>query len=240
MSWLSSPKVRLALIVNGLYFISLFTPTTPHTRPRLFAHTRGSHPVRRQVPPRPEHIPIAPPSAPSSASAYVSGGMLHLSLNNDLTLVRRPGYTLLLSPSFSAPTYPPAEPEAARLNFLRYSNSNSGPCPGDCPLTIKADGGILWPRPSAGDSGGDSYSWKRESVPHSSIKMEDGSVVETLAAESFTAEVPYDTFLDIISARRVSVRLGPDWVELTADQIEALRDMHRRLPQPPPDDAGSY
>ena len=37
----------------------------------------------------------------------------------------------------------------------------------------------------------------------------------------------------MISAKRVVVRLGPDRVELTADQIEALRDMHRCLPQPP-------
>ena len=32
MHWLSSPKVRLALIVNGLYFISLFTPTERYAR----------------------------------------------------------------------------------------------------------------------------------------------------------------------------------------------------------------
>jgi hypothetical protein len=241
MSWLSSPKVRLALIVNGLYFISLVTPTAPHTRPRLFAHARESRGGDRAVPvAQPDYVPLPPPSAPSRASAFESGGLLHVSLNNDLMLVKRPERRLVLSPSFSARTFPPAEPQSVLLNFILYTTSDEKSCPGDCPLTIRANEEVLWPERSAIDPGGHSYGWKREGVPHSSDRLEDGSVVETMAAESFSAEVPYDTFLDIISARRVVVRLGPDWVELTADQIEALRDMHRRLPQPPPDDSNSY
>lgn len=239
MFWLSSPRVRLALIVNGLYFISIFTPTMPHTRPRLFAHARESRGGGRAVPAaRPDYVPLTPPNAASRASAFESGGQLHVSLNNDLMLVKRPERRLVLSPWFSAPTLPPTEPKSVHLNFMLFTTSDEAPCPGNCPLTIKADEEVLWPKPSAIDLGGHSYSWKRESVPHSSDKLQDGSVVETMAAESFSAEVPYDTFLDIISARRVVVRLGPDWVELTTDQIEALRDMHRRLP-PPLDDSNS-
>ena len=139
------------------------------------------------------------------------------------------------------PAFPPAEPESVLLNFLLYTDSDELTCPGNCPLTIKADAEVVWPERSADAFSGPSYSWRRGSVPHSSATLEDGRVVETMAAESFSAEVPYDTFLDIISAKRVVVRLGPDWVELTADQIEALREMHRRLPrQPPPDDSYSY
>lgn len=243
MFWLSSPKVRLALIVNGLYFISVFTPTTPHTRSSFFERARasrgGDHAMTAA---QPDYVPLPPPSATSRASAFESGGLLHVSLNNDLTLVKRPDHRLVLSPSFSAPTSPPAEPQSALLNFILYTTSDQETCPGDCPLTVKADDEIVWPKRSAIAPGGHTYSWKRGSVPHSSVQLEDGRVVETMGAESFSAEVPYETFLDIISAKRVFVRLGPNWVELTDDQIEALRDMHRRLPPlpPPPDDSDSY
>jgi len=57
-------------------------------------------------------------------------------------------------------------------------------------------------------------------------------VAETLAAEVFTTEIPYETFVEIISARRVVLSLGPDKVELTHDQIEAMRDMSRRVTPP--------
>ena len=231
MNWLSSPKVRLALIVNGLYFISLFTPAAQHTRPRLLAHARAPRAEREASP---DYVPISPPSGPSRASAFESGGMLHVSLNNDLTLVKRRDHTLMLSPSFVARPTLSAVPESVRLNFIIYSDSDAVTCPGGCPLSIKADAQVLWSEdPSAANPGGGAYRWKRQSVPHSSNKLEDGSVVETMAAESFSVDLPYDTFLDMISAKRVVVRLGPDRVELTADQIEALRDMHRRLPQPP-------
>ena len=231
MSWLSSPKVRLALIVNGLYFVSHFVaPSPPHARPRFFAQARESLAERAQRKARADNVPLAPPYAPSRASADESGGVLHVSLKKDLTLVRRPGRTLVLSPTFSAPLSPPAEPATARLNFIRYSKSDGEPRPDGWPLVIEGDEETLWPEDSASDPMAQSYSWKRESVPYSSSKLEDGRVVETMAAESFTAEVPYDTFLNIISARRVVIKLGPDRVELNADQIEALRDMHRSLP----------
>lgn len=234
MHWLSSPKVRLALIVNGLYFISLFVPPSPAVRPNFFAQARESLAGRRASVVPPEYIP--PPSGPSRASAFESGGLLHVSLNKDLTLIQRPGRTLVLSPSFSARAIPPSQPKSALLNLILYTDSGEEACPDNCPFIIKADAEVIWPERSAVDSGGYSYSWKRESVPHSSSTLEDGRVVETLAAESFSAEVPYNTFLDIISARRVVFRLGSDWVELDEEQVEALRDMHRRLPPPPTPD----
>jgi hypothetical protein len=233
MSWLSNPKVKLALYVNGLYFLSFYMPPSPHKdRPHFFAQAREQA-ARRPAPAGlPDYVPLPPPSAPSRATAYESGGLLHVSLSKDLTLVKRRGRTLLLSPSFSARSYPPNEPDFVRLNFIVYADKET--CPGDCPLTITADGATLWPFTEAPDPRFNTYTLRRESVPHSSSRLEDGGVVETLAAESFTAEMFYETFLDMISAKRIIVRLGPDRVELTADQIEALRDMHRRLPQPPP------
>src|SRR5215210_4299823 len=98
MNWLSSPKVRLGLIVNGLYFISLFTPATPHNRPRLFAHTREPVVVVSDsmvaAPAPPAYVPFAPPAPRSRAAAYESGRLLHVSLDNDLRLVSRPGRAL--------------------------------------------------------------------------------------------------------------------------------------------------
>jgi hypothetical protein len=95
----------------------------------------------------------------------------------------------------------------------------------------------LWPESTRAESPG----WQRERVPHSSATLEDGRVVETLAAESLSTRISYEGFTNMTSAKRIIVRLGPDRVELTADQIESLRDMHRRIPKmPPPDNSDSY
>lgn len=244
MSWLSSPKVRLALIVNGLYFISLFTPSAQHGRPDFLARARAKQAARALPAAQSEYVPLPPPSAPSRASAFESGGLLHVSLNKDRTLVKRPGRTLLFSPSFSVRTHPLEEqnfeePKTVLLNFIIYANGET--CPSDCPLTIAADDKVVWPNYTRADTPAYSSGWKREQVPYSSTKSADGQVVETMAAESLSMRISYEQFLDTISARRVIVKLGPDRVELTADQIEALRDMHRRLPQPPPpDDSNAY
>ena len=235
MSWLSSPKVRLALIVNGLYFISIFTPPTPHTRPRLFAHARATREARPASLLPQYDIPPASPYKLSRASAFESGGLLHVSLNQDLTLDERPGRTLLLSPTFSARINPAAEPTFVNFNFFLYSGKET--CPDDCPLTITADGVTVWTSYSHGDSPG----WQRKLVPHSTEMLLDGGVVETTGAESLSTQVSYEGFIQMLSAKRVIVRLGPSWVELNYDQLEALRDMHRRLTQPPPPgDSDSY
>lgn len=238
-NWLSNPKVKLALCVNGLYLLSLYAPSSPHKdRPHLLAHARQSQAERvasrdYAVPAgQPEYVPLPPPSGPSRATAYQSGGLLHVSLSKDLTLVQRPDRTLLLSPSFSASTYPSEEPGSVRLNFIVYSDKET--CPADCPLTIKADGVSVWPDYTRAGTLSHSPGWQRERVPRSTTKLTDGQVVETMAAESLSVNISYEQFLDTISAQRVIVGLGPDRVELTADQIEALRDMHRRLPEPPP------
>ena len=243
MSWLSSPKVRLALIVNGLYFMSLFTTPWSHDRrPGFFERaraTRDARSVRAAPVAQTDYVPLPPPSAPSRAAAYESGGGLHVSLSKDLTLVRRPGRTLLLSPFFSVRTYPRAEenfeePTSVLFNFIIYADGVT--CPADCPLTIEADDKVVWPVYTHDGAPAYSPGWQRERVPYSSTKSADGQVIETMAAESLRIRISYEQFLDTISARRVIVKLGPDRVELTADQIEALRDMHRRLPQPPPPD----
>ncbi|MFL6256782.1 MAG: hypothetical protein ACJ74T_17390 [Pyrinomonadaceae bacterium] len=231
--------MRLALIVNGLYFISLFTPTTRPARPHLFTHSREMRAEQQtQFALPPDYVPLPPPSAPRRAFAYESGGRIHVSLNDDLILIKKPGHMLTLSPSFSARTQPQEEPGGALLRFTLFSNQDN--YPDDCQLSITADGARVWPELVRDGRSWPTTDWTRESVPHSSTKLPDGQMMETMAAESLSMELPYELFLKMISAKQVRIILGPDKVELTADQIDALRDMHRRLPQPPlPDDTTS-
>lgn len=224
MHWLSSPRVRLALVVNGLYFLSLLTPTAAPTRPRLFPRAHEDYALRAAPKKAPAFAPLAPPSAPTRATIKVMKefDQLDVYLENDLLLVSKSGHRLYLSPTFTTKASRPKEPDSVLLRFVSYSDvkilSNT------TPLSITADGidkvdesAHLW------YGGG--------ALPGSSSPVIEGVGVE----------VPYEVFIEIVSARRVIVELGPDRVELNADQIEALRDMHRRLPQqvedpPPPAD----
>ncbi len=237
MCWLSSSKVRLALIVNGLYFIYLLTPATPHTRSRLFAHLGEYRDARVSTKTPPSYAPLAPPmSAPPKADVHYSkeNNQLDVFLTNDLTLVRKPEHTLFLSPTFTTSTSEPGHPRYVLLRFISFSDKQV--FSEKTPLMISADGVYRWD-----DSWNVAYGQPRANTDHHSVMM-DGSghkLVETIGVE-----LPYETFLNIISARQVVIELGPDTAELNADQIEALRDMHRRLPQqmdymlPPADKTG--
>jgi hypothetical protein len=239
MRWLSSPKVRLALIVNGLYFISLFTPLSRHGRPHLFAHTykpfsNGAAPVTL-----PDYVPLPPPSTPSQATSYENGGLIHVTLNKNLTLVRRPGRLLQLALFFHARTEPPEEPEAVDFSFNLYTDVENS-CPDKCPLNIIADDMTLAPAYTRSGASPHSDSLSRSTPRDYATQSEVDQMLASNFLDIVNTSVSYEQFLEILSAKRVIVRLGPDWVELTADEIEALRDMHRRLPQPTPfDDADS-
>ena len=217
MKWLSSPKARLALIVNGLYFISLFTPPPPYARPRLRAHTNRPHaerPAAERLTAKapPAYAPLAPPSGPTQAATHYwhERDQLDVHLTNDLTLIRQLGHTLLLSPTFTAKVRAPEPPHSVLLHFVSYSQEQM--FDRDTPFVITADGSELW------RSG-------TNARPLHSAAYHGDQVVET-----FGLEIPYDLFLQVSSARRVVIELGDDRVQLTAEQIEALRDMHRRLP----------
>src|ERR1044071_3649191 len=121
MRCLSSPKVRLALIVNGLYFISLVMPTTPHSRPRFFARMRERADARVSTKTPPAYAPLAPPAPATSKAAvnYVEGhDQLDVYLTNDLTLVRKPGHVLTLSPTFTTRMSAPGQPDSILLRFV--------------------------------------------------------------------------------------------------------------------------
>lgn len=226
MSWLSSPKVRLALIVNGLYFISILMPTTPHTRPRLFARPYETRDARGASKRTPVFVHLPPPSGPSKATTYANEESDHLDvyLTNDLILVRRPGHQLLFSPTFTTRVSNPAAPNTVLLRFI--SNSDEQMFSSTTPLMISADGVEKWD--DTEDNGSNLY--RTNNGRHSITVDTDGGVVETVGVE-----LPYETFQEIISSRQIEIQLGRDKVKLTADQTDALRDMYRRLSQQPAD-----
>jgi hypothetical protein len=220
MNWIYNHKVRLALIVNGLYFISLFTPAQPHTRPRaFFGHPYGSRAESRRPP---VYAPPPPPSGPSKAATQYSKetDVLEVYLSNDLTLIRKPGHTLLLSPTFNTKVRTHEQPATVLLRFVSFSQIQQ--YYDTTPLVITTDGEYMWD-----DTEPALYGAAHAHTGRHSVTVEDGGqVVETVGVS-----IPYDLFIEIISGRQVIVQLGDDSVELTAEQIETLRDMHRRLPQ---------
>jgi hypothetical protein len=217
MCRLSSSKVRLALIVNGLYFISLLTPATPPTRPYLFARWGEGRGVRVSTKTPPSYAPPAPPSK-ATVNYFKEFDQLDVFLTSDLGLVRKPEHTLLLSPTFTTRMSAPEHPRSILMRFISFSNEQV--YTDSTPLMISADGVYKWD-----DTADNGANLLRANNGRHSVTFEGGRVVETVGVE-----LPYETFFEIISARRVVIQLGRDTVELNADQIEALRDMHRRLP----------
>jgi hypothetical protein len=224
MEWLFKPKVQLGLLVNFAFI--MFTLVSSSARVAAPARLRPA--ATYYDPPAVPYAPLPPPAVPSSSATTESDGRLNVFLNNDLTLVKKAGRTLVLSPSFITRGRPPEPPPAVTLRFTIFADKDA--CPGACMLVINADASHVWESAAKGTF---STGWTREKIPGSTIKLPDGQTAETLAAEILTTRIPYGTFVEIISARRVVLSFGPDKVELTHDQIEAMRDMQRRVaPQP--------
>jgi hypothetical protein len=184
---------------------------------------------------------LPPPPPPTSASprqsrafTFDEDGRTKVSLYYDLTLVKRPGFQLTLSPSFSMRKNPPMELSNFSLRFMRFSDDKDRGCLDDCRLAISADGERVWPR-GEGKRTPPQPQWEREVVPHTSTMTSDGRALETTAGDILTTHVPYDVFTEIITAGRVTVTLGADTVVLTTEQTEALRDMYRKLAESKPD-----
>jgi hypothetical protein len=220
----------LALIVNGLYFISLFTPTEPHTRPRYLALRHEVRDLRAPARTTPIYVSLPPRVGPSKAETYTMAGhnQLDVYLKNDLTLVKRPGYRLLLSPAFTTTAAYPEPPDTVLLRFVTYTNEpiNSN----TYLLAITADGRYVWD-----ENVSDRYAAGRASEQEHSVGDAGGDeVVETVGVN-----LPYEVFAEIIRARQVTIQFGPDRFELSAEEVEALRDLHRCLSQgaeaPPPE-----
>lgn len=220
MEWLFKPRVQVGLLVNLAFVI--FTLVSSHVGAPTPVRW---HPTFIDDSSAASYAPLPPPSAPSRAVTSESGGRLNVSLDNGLTLVRRPGYTLIFSPYMDAPNPPAEPPPLVTMRFITFSEDEDEDCPGACMLVINADGKRVLESATTGTF---SSGWKRDKISPVSATVR-GQEVTTRPAETLTAQIPYDMFLEIISAKRVVMSLGPDKVELTHDQINALRDMHRRV-----------
>lgn len=225
VEWLFKPKVQLGLLVNFAFvmftLVSSFAGVPPSERESS---------VVVDLSPAVPYAPLPPPAMPSSVAAVELGGQLNVSLDNDLTLVKKINRALVLSPSFVTRARPVEPPANVTLRFTIFSDEEA--CPDACMLVINADGSRVF---ESAASGTFSTGWKREKVP-GSTKFSGDQAIVTVDKETFTTQIPYATFVDIISARRVVLSFGPDKVELTHDQIESLRDMNRRVTPPPVDE----
>src|SRR5919112_2955430 len=200
MDWFFRPRVQLGLFVNLVFVLFTLFSSADAGRPRVRVYTDAPEPAAAAVP----YAPLPPPAAPSRANVVESGGQINVLLSNDLTLVKKPGRTLILSPFFSAGTRSSGPPLTVTLSFIIFSEKET--CPGACMLVINADGAHVW---ESAASGTFSTGWTREKVPATTTTLVDGQLAQTLAAETLTTQIPYETFLNIINAKRVVLSLGP-------------------------------
>jgi hypothetical protein len=226
MHCLFKPKVQLGLFVNLVFVLFTCATYTPLHHGRTYVDVGTS--ALKPMPPSVPYAPLPPPAAPSKSTVVdLGGGRANVMLTQDMTLVKKPGRTLVFSPSFNVSTLHAEQPSTVTLRFIIFSEKEA--CPGACMLVINADGSRVWESAADGTSSTD---WTRVKNPATNMTLPDGQVAVTLAAETLTTRIPYETFFDIIGAKRVVLSLGPDKVELTHDQIDALRDMHRRVAPP--------
>jgi hypothetical protein len=222
MDWLFKPKVQLGLFVNFVFI--MFT---------LVSSAAGEHGYNLQVVPlepltrpnngTPIYVALPPPTGPSRATSYLdrTSGEINVYLDNDIDLIRRPGFLLLLSPTFTVSSTGEV-PRSVLLRFVSFSGAQYFSY--NNKLMLTTDGRQVWPAEGSELWHG----WSEEKVPYSTTVDDDGRVVETVGKD-----IPYEIFVRLISAKRVSLKLGPEETVLTAAQLSALRDMYRRLSQPP-------
>jgi hypothetical protein len=224
MEWLFKPKVQLGLFVNFVFI--MFTLVSSAAGGHTYDYRRATvEPLYRPNNATPPYVPLPPPKGHAKATSYLdkSTGEINVYLENDIDLIRRPGFLLLLSPTFTVSSTGEV-PRSVLMRFVSFSGAEYFAY--DDSLTITADDVQVWPA-VLGDGSRPFHSWSEEKVPRS-VTLDDGRVVETVGKE-----IPYEVFVKIISAKLVSIQLGPEAKDLTAEQLGALRDMHRRLLQPP-------
>src|SRR5215212_10713034 len=115
MEWLFKPKVQLGLLVNFAFVMfTLVSSLAGSPTPERW------HPAATYDAPAIPYAPLPPPATLSIATVTESGGLLNVSLNNDLTLVKKTGRTLLLSPSFTMSGRAAGQPSAVTLRFTIF------------------------------------------------------------------------------------------------------------------------
>lgn len=218
--WLYSSKVRLGLLVNGLYLLSLLVPSPSQTGGHVYDAGAYDRPGFARSRRPPVTVGLPPSKGPTKATSYRVKGSdsLAVYLDKDLTLQETPGRRLLLAPTFTVRD-DEEQPDAVLLRFIAFSDE---PAPAaDNRFYILADGRQVWP--AYGTDGGAVWEdWNEQAVPPSVTHSEEDGFIE-----NFGRTIPYEVFAEAVAARRVTLSLGPYFVRLSAEQLEALRDMHR-------------
>jgi hypothetical protein len=218
MHWLSSPRVRLGLIVNGLYFLSLFSPSPSYTRAKLYARAYESPAGRLRSKGSPGYAPLLPQTGPLKAETryLYDSQQLEVYLTREIVLVRRRDHTLLLSPTYAMSRLPYSKQTLpVLLHFSSFSHEQL--FDRDSSFVITADGVELWRYGRRGP--GDMTPSNAKGLYTAALDDND-QVAETLGHE-----IPYDLFVQLVSAQNVTFELGPDTIELTQGQLDVLRDM---------------
>ena len=142
MHWLSNSKVRLGLIVNILYFLSLYAPPSQHTRARTYE--RPAERLRSKSAPDFAPLPQQMLMTPLKAETHYwkTSDQLDVYLTRDLLLIRRRGHTLLLSPTYATKVLNPEQPRSVLLNFTSFSHEQV--YDKDSSFVITADGAEVW------------------------------------------------------------------------------------------------
>lgn len=221
MEWLFKPKVQLGLFLNFIFVMFTLVTSTAGGN----AHT-GYLPLPSSSAPE-KFVPPPPAEMPKVASYYFdSTGDLNVYLDNDMSLVRRPRFVLLLSPLCSV-NGNEEKPRSVLLRFTSFSSAQIFDY--NDSLTIRADGAQIWPAYRR-DGSPVWEGWNDKPVPPSHSFYGNESVVETIGVE-----IPYAVFVKTVTAKRVNFKLGPESTDLTDEQLRVLRDMYRRLSQSPMD-----
>jgi hypothetical protein len=213
MEWFFRPKVQLGLFVNLIFVI--FTIVSPifgeHSRSLYVARAVESYsrPISViETNSRPVSYVYLPPRKfpPQATFAFgpPNGGEVSVYPKEDLTLLDKSGRRLTLSPVFA--TVRGRAPRQVLLRIYSYTTSRPATLPDEVEVEVKAERGNFW---------------AVANVAHDTTSVGDTKV------EGMGVNVPYATFVGIVSSEHVTVRVGQDEVTLTARQLEALRDMQR-------------
>jgi hypothetical protein len=204
MEWFFRPKVQLGLFVNLIFVV--FTVVSP-----IFGEHRSSVYIARTVESEPPPTPkvYLPPRKflPQATSAFDPDmNQVSVYTKNDLTIMNKPGGKLTLSPIFFVGGSAIKAPRQVLLRVYSFTTARAATLPDEVEVEIKGERGNFW---------------AIATVAHDTTSVGDTKV------EGIGVQVPYATFLGIVSSEHVTVRVGQDEVTLTAPHLEALRDIQR-------------
>jgi hypothetical protein len=205
MDWFFRPKVQLGLFVNIIFVI--FTIVSP-----IFNERRASvyiaHTVESEPPPPPAPQVYLPPRKylTQATATFDGANEVNVYTKDDLTLLNESGRKLTLSPIYTVRGGGIKAPRTVLLRIYSYMSGSAATLPDEVEVEVKGERGNFW---------------AVAPVAHDTTSVGDTKV------EGMGVQVPFATFLGIVSSERVTVRVGQDEVTLTARQLEALRDMQR-------------